>query len=131
MLICAQELYLIKGEVMSIVINCTICKVQRISRRRIVVKYCVDNETYTYEFTCRKCLVHAFRNCTKEEADSLVVSGVQMVLWRLPREVVERPPIHFPAFTELDAEALAHILENTDDQTLLKMFGASNQGEIS
>ena len=74
-----------------IVVQCPDCDEQRVSSADVRLRECVDDETWSYRFTCPSCRRRTVSLTTRVAALGAVVAGVLVETWRLPSERCELP----------------------------------------
>jgi hypothetical protein len=87
-----------------IVVKCIDCGINRVPLEAVVVRYCLDDERWTYRFRCPDCDCLAASRSSARAAFAAVMGGAVLETWRFPAEVDERPsgpPITWSDLLEL------------------------------
>ena len=104
--------------------SCPTCADVELTTDDVIVRVCADDNSGTYTFSCPLCQAQVIKPAEQHIVDLLTASGVRVVVWTLPAELLERPV--GPPFTHDDlldfhaqlhddasvTEALAELVKN-------------------
>lgn len=71
--------------------SCPTCGDVELTTDDVVVRVCADDNSGTYTFGCPVCETQVAKPAEQHIVDLLTASGVQVVVWNLPAELLERP----------------------------------------
>ena len=71
--------------------SCQTCGDVELTTRDVVVRVCADDNSGTYSFTCPTCVMRVVKPAERHIVDLLGASGVEVIVWTLPVELLERP----------------------------------------
>ena len=73
-----------------IIVNCRECGQIRIPVAEVTIRGCLDDDKWSYRFTCPDCVLPTVEATSPERALDAVEIGVQLETWRYPAELDER-----------------------------------------
>jgi hypothetical protein len=76
---------------MRIVVQCPECGDIRVAPEVVTVRACLDNEAWSYRFTCPKCDLRTVGDCAAAPLLEAMNVGAHFEAWTLPAEFGERP----------------------------------------
>ncbi len=71
--------------------SCPTCGDVELTTDDVVVRVCADDNSGTYTFGCPVCETQVAKPAEQHIVDLLTASGVKVVVWNLPAELLERP----------------------------------------
>lgn len=71
--------------------SCPTCGDVELTTRDVVVRVCADDNSGTYSFACPTCAMRVVKPAERHIVDLLGASGVEVIVWTLPAELLERP----------------------------------------
>jgi hypothetical protein len=91
-------------------VTCPDCGVVRVRTDRVVVRNCVDNQTWTYRANCSQCGAVFLGDTPESLALAAIGAGVSVETWTLPVASTRRPgpPIEATDILELHLALLEH-----------------------
>jgi hypothetical protein len=99
-------------QAMCVVVKCPDCFEARLSPERVTLRHCLDDETWSYRFTCPECHVSAVATTGDQAARAAMEAGCPIEIWRLPGELLE--PHEGPALTLSDILELHEEMQQPD-----------------
>jgi hypothetical protein len=75
----------------AVIVRCPDCGEQRVPLEAVVLRHCVDDDTWTYRGRCPECTLLVAGATSRRAADAATESGAEVEQWRFPRELFERP----------------------------------------
>jgi hypothetical protein len=95
-------------------VTCPDCGDQTLPTTAVRARYCVDDRTWSYWFTCPSCAKRTAGQVTDERTvDALASTATYIEDWHRPAELVEPRP-DGPAFCHADLTALAEMLDDPE-----------------
>jgi hypothetical protein len=92
--------------------SCPDCGDVELTTRQMTVRVCAEDNRGSYLFRCPACAMVVTKGAEQRIIDLLVSSGVEVELWTLPLELLERP-LGEP-FTHDDLLAFHELLDQDD-----------------
>lgn len=71
--------------------SCPDCGDVELTTADVTVRVCADDKRGAYTFRCPTCRMTVYKDTEARIVDLLASAGVATVVWRLPRELDERP----------------------------------------
>jgi endogenous inhibitor of DNA gyrase (YacG/DUF329 family) len=71
--------------------SCPTCGDVELTTEDVIVRVCANDTSGTYTFGCPLCETHVVKPAEQHIVDLLTASGVKVVVWTLPAELLERP----------------------------------------
>ena len=99
-------------QTLCVVVKCPDCLEARVSPEQVTLRHCLDNETWSYRFTCPECLLPAVSPTGDAAARAAMEAGCPIEIWRLPSELLEHGD--GPALTISDLLELHEEMEQPD-----------------
>ncbi len=78
------------SEATRIIVNCPDCRQVRVDPADVTLRNCVDDESWSYRFTCPHCDRLAAAETESSAALGAVTAGALVERWHLPAELRER-----------------------------------------
>jgi hypothetical protein len=88
----------------AIVVKCQDCDEIRVGASKVTLRRCVDNDSWSYRFTCPKCRRLSVSPTHERVAIDAIAAGSGFENWNLPTNLTSRPS--GPPFTKHDVIAL-------------------------
>jgi hypothetical protein len=88
----------------NVIVRCPDCGEQRTALKTVVLRHCLDDDTWSYRGRCPGCKLLVAGATSHRAALEAVESGGAIEEWRMPLELGERPG--GPEFTLADVLAL-------------------------
>ena len=96
-------------QAMCVVVKCPDCFETRVSPDLVTLRHCVDDESWSYRFTCPDCRLPTVSPTGDLAARAAMEAGCPIEIWRLPAELLEPhdgPPLAIADILELHEEML-------------------------
>jgi hypothetical protein len=100
----------------AVIVRCPDCGEQRVPLDAVVLRRCIDDDSWTYRGRCPECELLVAGVTTQRAADAAVDSGGRVEEWKLPLELEERPGGPPISLADILALRLALIEENWLDE---------------
>ena len=94
---------------MRVVVKCPDCLEARVSPDLVTLRHCLDDETWSYRFTCPTCHLPAVSSTGDPAARAAMEAGCPIEIWHLPAELLEThdgPPLVIGDILELHEQML-------------------------
>jgi hypothetical protein len=75
----------------TVIVRCPDCGEQRMPLDAVVLRHCLDDDSWCYRGRCPKCKLLLAGATSRRAAGAAVASGGRVEEWHLPRELDERP----------------------------------------
>ena len=95
-----------------VVVHCSTCGDVRIGSSEVTIRNCVEDDAWSYWFTCPSCGCRATARTRRGSAFDAICAGATLETWRLPAELDERP--NGPPLTFIDLLELQRLLVEPD-----------------
>jgi hypothetical protein len=79
-------------EPIRIMVKCPDCVETRVGLRDVTLRYCLDDERWSYRFTCRLCGLPGVAPTSENAARQAAAAGCPVEHWRFPAELLEHRP---------------------------------------
>jgi hypothetical protein len=109
-------------QTLCVVVKCPDCFEARVSPEQVTLRHCLDNETWSYRFTCPECRLPAVSSTGEPAARAAMEAGCPIEIWRLPAELLEHND-NAPALTISDILDLHEEMEQPDWLDVLARAG--------
>ena len=108
-----------------IVVKCPDCGETRVAPDEVTLRRCLDDETWSYRFTCPSCRRPTLASTQVAAALGAVAAGSRLEAWQLPAELFE--PHAGPPLTAADERELRELLQTPDWFDVLARAGTGDR----
>ena len=100
------------SERVHVVVKCPDCVETRLVPGDVTLRRCIDDESWSYRFTCKVCQRPAVSTTGAQAAHDAIAAGCPLESWSFPAE--RREQLDGPVLTLTDLLELHELLEQPD-----------------